>query len=42
MVSADRKWDRNLVVAKILRQHLEVIDPQCPPAEDGSRGVVVE
>ncbi|HEY5664689.1 MAG TPA: PPK2 family polyphosphate kinase [Ilumatobacter sp.] len=41
VVPADRKWVRNLVVAKILRHHLELIDPQYPPAEEGIEGVVV-
>lgn len=42
VVPADRKWVRNLVVAKILRHHLERIDPQYPPAEEGIEGLVVE
>jgi PPK2 family polyphosphate:nucleotide phosphotransferase len=42
VVPADRKWVRNLVVAKILRSHLDAIDPEYPPAEDGVVGVVVE
>ncbi|MFW2334021.1 MAG: polyphosphate kinase 2 family protein, partial [Ilumatobacter sp.] len=42
VVPADRKWVRNLVVAKILRHHLELIDPQYPPAEEDIEGVVVE
>jgi PPK2 family polyphosphate:nucleotide phosphotransferase len=42
VVPADRKWVRNLVVAKILRHHLEVIDPQYPPAEENIEGVIVE
>lgn len=42
VVPADRKWVRNLVVAKILRHHLERIDPDYPPAEDDLDGIVVE
>jgi PPK2 family polyphosphate:nucleotide phosphotransferase len=41
VVPADRKWVRNLVVAKILRHHLERIDPTFPPPEDGIDGLVV-
>lgn len=41
VVPADRKWVRNLVVAKILRHHLEHIDPQYPPAEEDIHGTVV-
>ncbi|MDJ0767302.1 MAG: polyphosphate kinase 2 family protein [Ilumatobacter sp.] len=41
VVPADRKWVRNLVVAKILHHHLEAIDPRYPPAEEGLEGVVV-
>ena len=42
VVPADRKWVRNLVVARILRHHLEQIDPHYPPAEQGIDGLVVE
>jgi PPK2 family polyphosphate:nucleotide phosphotransferase len=41
VVPADRKWVRNLVVAKILRHHLRAIDPQYPPPEPGLDGLVV-
>lgn len=41
VVPADRKWVRDLAVAKILRHHLEQIDPHYPPAEDGVEGIVV-
>jgi PPK2 family polyphosphate:nucleotide phosphotransferase len=41
VVPADRKWVRNLVVAKILRHHLRAIDPEFPPAEEGVEGLVV-
>jgi len=42
VVPADRKWVRNLVVAKILRHHLEQIDPRYPAPDEGIEGVVVE
>lgn len=42
VVPADRKWVRNLVVARILRHHLERIGPVYPPAEEDLAGVVVE
>jgi PPK2 family polyphosphate:nucleotide phosphotransferase len=42
VVPGDRKWVRNLVVAKIVRHHLEQIGPEYPPAEDDVAGLVVE
>ena len=42
VVPGDRKWVRNLVVARIVHHHLSVIDPQFPPAEPGVEGIVVE
>lgn len=42
VVPADRKWVRNLVIARILRQHLERIDPHYPDPEEGITGVIVE
>jgi PPK2 family polyphosphate:nucleotide phosphotransferase len=41
VVPADRKWVRNRVVARILRHHLERIDPQYPPALEDIDGIVV-
>jgi PPK2 family polyphosphate:nucleotide phosphotransferase len=41
VVPGDRKWVRDLVVAKVLRHHLERLDPQYPPAEDDVAGLVV-
>lgn len=41
VVPADRKWVRNLVVARILRHHLERIDPQYPDPEGALDGLVV-
>lgn len=42
VVPADRKWVRNLVVARLLRHHLELIGPEYPEPEEGIDGVVVE
>lgn len=41
VVPADRKWVRNLAVARILRDVLERIDPQFPDPEDDIGGLVV-
>jgi polyphosphate kinase 2 (PPK2 family) len=41
VVPADRKWVRNLAVAKILRDVLERIDPQFPEPDDDITGIVV-
>lgn len=41
VVPADRKWVRNLAVARILRHTLAALDPQPPPADDGIEGLVV-
>jgi len=41
VIPGDRKWARNLAVARILRHHLDQIDPQYPPAADDVEGVVV-
>lgn len=41
VVPADRKWVRNLVVARILRDVLERLDPQYPAATDDIEGIVV-
>jgi PPK2 family polyphosphate:nucleotide phosphotransferase len=42
IVPADRKWYRNLVISRILRQTLEAMDPQFPPAEEGLDAVRIE
>ncbi|NNE12177.1 MAG: polyphosphate kinase 2 family protein [Ilumatobacter sp.] len=42
VVPADRKWVRNLTVARILHHHLELIDPQYPQPEEGIEDVVVQ
>jgi PPK2 family polyphosphate:nucleotide phosphotransferase len=41
VVPADRKWVRNLAVAKILRHTMAQLDPQVPPPEEGVEGVKV-
>lgn len=41
VVPADRKWVRNLVIARILRHHLEELDPQYPEPEQHIDGIVV-
>jgi PPK2 family polyphosphate:nucleotide phosphotransferase len=42
VVPADRKWVRNLVVARILRHHLELIGPEYPPPNENIDGIVVD
>jgi polyphosphate kinase 2 (PPK2 family) len=42
VVPGDRKWVRNLTVARILRHTLERLDPHYPDAEEGVEGLVVE
>jgi PPK2 family polyphosphate:nucleotide phosphotransferase len=42
IIPADRKWYRNLVVSQLVREALQKMDPQIPPAEPGLDGVVVE
>jgi PPK2 family polyphosphate:nucleotide phosphotransferase len=42
VVPGDRKWVRNLTVAKILRHHLEQLDPAWPAPEEGIAGLVVD
>lgn len=42
VVPGDRKWVRNLVVARIVRHTLEEIDPQYPEPEEGIEGLVVQ
>lgn len=41
IVPADRKWLRNLVVAQLLVDTLVAMDPQLPPGEPGTEGLVV-
>lgn len=42
IIPADRKWYRSLVVSQVLRETLERLNPQFPPAEEGLEGLVVE
>ncbi len=42
IVPADRKWHRNLVVSRLLREALEKLDPKFPPPEPGLDKIVVE
>jgi PPK2 family polyphosphate:nucleotide phosphotransferase len=43
VIPADRKWFRNLAVARILAETLEHLDPQFPPPEEPiPEGLVVE
>ncbi len=41
VIPGDRKWVRNLTVARILRHTLERLDPQFPEPEQGIEGLVV-
>jgi PPK2 family polyphosphate:nucleotide phosphotransferase len=41
VVPGDRKWVRNLTVARILRHTLERLDPHYPEPEEGIEGLVV-
>jgi PPK2 family polyphosphate:nucleotide phosphotransferase len=42
IIPADRKWYRNLVISQLVRDTLERMDPQYPPATAGLENVVVE
>lgn len=42
IVPANKKWYRNLVVSRILRQVLADMNPQFPPPEEDLDGLVVE
>lgn len=42
VVPADRNWVRHLAVAKILLHHLEQMNPQLPPDEEGVVGLVIQ
>ncbi|MEU4278328.1 PPK2 family polyphosphate kinase [Streptomyces tanashiensis] len=33
LVPADRKWYRNWAVSRLLLEHLEALDPKCPPGD---------
>ena len=42
VVPADRKWARNVCIARILRHHLEAIDPQYPAPEENLDDIVID
>ncbi|MEO0532136.1 MAG: polyphosphate kinase 2 family protein [Planctomycetota bacterium] len=42
VIPSDRKWYRNLIVSELLKNKLEAMDPQIPPAEEGLDGIIVE
>jgi PPK2 family polyphosphate:nucleotide phosphotransferase len=42
VVPADRKWVRNVCIARILRHHLETIDPRYPEPEEGLGDIVID
>jgi PPK2 family polyphosphate:nucleotide phosphotransferase len=42
IIPADRKWHRNLVVSRLLRETLEKLDPKFPPPEPDLDKIVVE
>jgi PPK2 family polyphosphate:nucleotide phosphotransferase len=42
IVPADKKWYRNLIVSRILRETLEKMAPAFPPAEEGLDDLVIE
>jgi PPK2 family polyphosphate:nucleotide phosphotransferase len=42
VVPADHNWSRNLAVAKILLHHLQRMNPNFPPAEEGLDGVKID
>ncbi len=42
IIPADCKWYRNLLISEILRETLERMNPQFPPAAEGLEGVTVE
>ncbi|MDZ8227588.1 hypothetical protein [Nostoc sp. ChiVER01] len=41
VVPANKKWYRNLVVARTIAGTLEAMNPQFPPAEKGLANIVV-
>ena len=42
VVPTDRKWARNVCIARILRHHLELINPQYPKPEEGLDQIVID
>lgn len=41
VVPANKKWYRNLIVARTIADTLEAMNPQYPPAEEGLEGIVI-
>jgi hypothetical protein len=41
VVPANKKWYRNLVVARTIADTLEAMDPRYPPAEEGLEKVTI-
>jgi hypothetical protein len=41
VVPANKKWYRNLVVARTIADTLEAMDPRYPPAEEGLEKVKI-
>jgi PPK2 family polyphosphate:nucleotide phosphotransferase len=41
IIPANRKWARNVIVARIIADTLEAMDPQFPPEEEGLDQVVI-
>jgi len=41
VVPANKKWYRNLVIARSVADTLEAMDPHYPPADPGLENVVV-
>ncbi|MCU1370576.1 MAG: polyphosphate kinase [Ilumatobacteraceae bacterium] len=41
VIPADRKWYRNWAILQVLLAHMERLDPQFPPEEDGLEGLKV-
>jgi polyphosphate kinase 2 (PPK2 family) len=41
VVPANKKWYRNLVVARTIADTLEAIDPRYPPAEEGLERITI-
>jgi len=42
VVPADREWARNVCIARILRHHLEAIDPRYPAPEENLDDIVID
>ncbi len=41
LIPADRKWYRDVVVARIVRKTLEEMDPQFPPPPPGIEDIKI-